>query len=266
MKMKKTEETLTKIREHLKTLKLKGIQKVLEKELADAAQQALPPTDLLERLLAIEAKAFLERRIERKISQSRLPDRKLLSDFDFAFQTGVDKAQVMELAKLDFVGRKQGLVIAGNSGTGKSHIAKALLLIGCTQQYNCRYTTAADMLTDLMASRADNSFHRKLRQYISPDILLIDEIGFARLEQQDARNASLFFKVIDGRYCKGSTLLTSNIGFSELGDYLGDPVVTTASVDRMVHHSIILNIQGPSWRMHESKKLNAQARKAKPKA
>ncbi|HKN18587.1 MAG TPA: IS21-like element helper ATPase IstB [Dissulfurispiraceae bacterium] len=263
--MRKTEETLTKIREHLKTLKLNGIQKVLEQELADAAQQALPPTELLERLLAIEANAFIERKIERKIRESRLPERKLLSDFDFVFQTGIDKAQVMELAKLDFVGRKQGLVLAGNSGTGKSYIAKALLLIGCTKQYSCRYTTAADMLTDLMASRADNSFHRKLRQYISPDILLIDELGFDRLEQQDAKNASLFFKVIDGRYCKNSTLLTTNVDFKDLGDYLGDPVVTTAIVDRMVHHSIILNIEGPSWRMHESKKLNTQTRKAKTK-
>ena len=126
-----TEETLTKIRCHLETLKLLGIQKVLDQELAYAAQQALPPTDLLERLLAIEANARIERRIERKIKESRLPERKLLSDFDFGFQTGVDKAQVSEIAKLDFVGRKQGLVIAGNSGTGKSHIAKALLLIGC---------------------------------------------------------------------------------------------------------------------------------------
>ena len=264
--MKNTEETLTKIREHLKTLKLGSIQKVLERELAEAAQQALPPTELLERLLAIEANAQIERRIERRIRESRLPDRKMLSDFDFAFQTGVDKAQVMELAKLDFVGRKQGLVLAGNSGTGKSYIAKALLLIGCTQLYRCRYTTAADMLTDLMAGRADHSLHRKLRQYTSPDILLIDELGFDRLEQQDARNASLFFKVIDGRYCKGSTLLTTNIDFKDLGDYLGDPVVTTAIVDRLIHHSIILNIDGPSWRMHESKKLNAQTRKAKAKA
>jgi DNA replication protein DnaC len=255
------EETLTKIRRHLKTLKLVGIQRVIDKELADAAQEALPPTELLERLLAVEANALIERRIERRIKDSRLPDRKLLSDFDFGFQTGVDKAQVIDIAKLDFVGRKQGLVIAGNSGTGKSHIAKALLLIGCKQLYRCRYTTAADMLTELMASRADQSFHRKLKQYTSPDILLIDEIGFDRLEQQDARNASLFFKVIDGRYCKGSTLLTTNIDFKDLGDYLGDPVVTTAIVDRMVHHCIIINIQGPSWRMHESKKLNAEARK-----
>lgn len=186
-----------------------------------------------------------------------------MSDFDFSFQTGLDKAQVMEIAKLDFVERKQGLVIAGNSGTGKSHIAKALLLLGCARLFRCRYTTAADMLTELMASRADDTFARKLRDYTSPDILLIDELGFDRLEQQDARNASLFFKVIDGRYCKASTLITTNIGFKELGDYLGDPVVTTAIVDRVIHHSIIINIQGPSWRMHESKKLNASTVKPK---
>lgn len=160
--MKKTEETLTKIRQHLKILKLNSIQNALERELGDAVQKALPPTELLERLLSIEANALIERRIERKIKESRLTDRKLLSDFDFTFQTGMDMAQVMEIAKLDFVKRKQGLVIAGNSGTGKSHIAKALLLIGCIQQYRCRYTTAADMLTDLLASRADHSFHKKL--------------------------------------------------------------------------------------------------------
>ena len=251
------EETLTRIREHLKTLKLVGIQKVLEQELSEAAEKGLAPMELLERLLAVEANALIERRIERRIRESRLPERKLMSDFDFTFQTGLDKAQVMEIAKLDFVERKQGLVIAGNSGTGKSHIAKALLLLGCARLFRCRYTTAADMLTELMASRADNTFALKLRDYTSPDILLIDELGFDRLEQQDTRNASLFFKVIDGRYCKGSTLITSNIDFRELGDYLGDPVVTTAIVDRMIHHSIIINIQGPSWRMHESKRLNA---------
>jgi DNA replication protein DnaC len=259
----KKEETITKIRSHLKTLKLLGIQKVLDQELSGAVQKALTPTELIERLLSIEANSQIQRRIERRIKDAKLPERKLLADFDFVFQAGVDKTQVIEISKLDFVERKQGLVIAGNSGTGKSHIAKALLLIGCTKLYRCRYTTAADMLTELMASRADNSFHKKLRRYTSPDMLLIDEVGFDRLEQQDSRNASLFFKVIDGRYCKGSTLLTTNIDFKDLGDYLGDPVVTTAIVDRMVHHSIIINIDGPSWRMHESKKLNTQARKTR---
>ena len=247
----------------MKTLRLTAMEKALEKELSVAAKKAIAPTDLLERLLSIEANALTERRIERRIRESKLPERKLLADFDFSFQTGLDKTQVMEIAKLDFVERKQGLVIAGNSGTGKSHIAQALLLLACARLYRCRYTTAAAMLTDLMASRADNTLPTKLRTYTSPDILLIDELGFDRLEQEDARNASLFFKVIDGRYCKGSTLITTNIDFSQLGDYLGDPVVTTAIVDRLVHHSIIITIQGPSWRMHESKKLNAKTSKQK---
>lgn len=240
----------------------------LDQELARAAQQRSPATELLERLLAVETQSLLERRVERRIKESRLPERKLLADFDFVFQTGVDKAQIMELAKLDFVRRRQSLVIAGNSGTGKSHLAKALLLVGCAQSFRCRYTTATDMLATLLAGRADNTMALRLKEYTAPEILLIDEVGFDRLEQEDARPAALFWKVIDGRYGKRTTLLTTNIDFKDLGDYLGDPVITTAMVDRMIHHAIIINIQGPSWRLHESKKLNAQIRKGaktKPK-
>lgn len=248
---------MSRIRDSLKILRLNEISRVLDDELARVAQESSPPTDLLERLLTLEANALIQRRIERRIKESKLPDRKLLSDFDFAFQKGVNKTQIMELAKLDFVDRKQGVIIAGNSGTGKSHIAKALLLLGCRKTYRCRYTTAADMLRELIASLADGTLDKKLKRYVSPDILLIDEVGFDRLEQQDASNANLFHKVIDGRYCKGSTMITTNIDFKELGDYLGDPVITTAIVDRMVHHSIIFNIEGPSWRLYQSQQLNS---------
>ena len=112
------------------------------------------------------------------------------------------------------------------------------------------------MLRDLFSGLADDTLALKLKRYLTPDLLLIDEVGFDRLEQQDPRNACLFHKVIDGRYCKKSTMITSNIDFKELGDYLGDPVITTAIVDRMVHHSIILSIEGPSWRLHQSQQLN----------
>lgn len=240
------------------------MEKALDKELTEAAHKQTPPTELLERMLRIEAEALIDRRVERRIVEAKLPERKLLSDFDFVFQTGVDKAQIMELAKLDFATRKQGLVLAGNSGTGKSHLGKALLLLACTKLYRCRYTTGTAMLADLLAGQSDNSLHTRLKRYTQPDILLIDEVGFDRLEQHEAKNASLFFKVIDGRYDKKTTLVTTNVGFKELGDYLGDPVVTTAIVDRMVHHSVIINIDGPSWRMHESKKLNAKTKKPAP--
>ena len=236
---------------------MKTIADILDDELAKAAQESTPVTELLERLFTQEADALIQRRIERRIKQSKLPERKLLADFDFSFQKGLDKARIMEIAGLDFVKRKQGLILAGNSGTGKSHIAKAILLIGCMKTYSCRYTTAADMLRELLASLADDTLEKKLKRYLSPDILLIDEVGFDRLEQQDAYNANLFHKVIDGRYCKKTTILTTNIDFKQLGDYLGDPVITTAIVDRMVHHSIIINIEGPSWRLHESQELNA---------
>jgi DNA replication protein DnaC len=253
----KPSHSLARIKNSLKILGLNEISRALDHELAQAAKSASSPSELLDRLFTLEADARLQRRIERRIKESKLPERKLLADFDFMFQKGVDKAQIMELAKLDFVERKQGVIIAGSSGTGKSHIAKALLLLGCQKTYRCRYTTAAHMLSVLIASLADSSIDKKLKLYVSPDILLIDEVGFDRLEQKDPRNANLFFKVIDGRYCKGSTIITTNIDFKELGDYLGDPVITTAIVDRMVHHSIILTIEGPSWRLHESKKLNS---------
>jgi DNA replication protein DnaC len=260
MKKTTTPDNLEKIRSCLKLLKLNIIAAILDDELARAAREALPATELFERLLSKEAESLINRRIERRIKEAKMPERKLLTDFDFDFQTGLDKAQILQLAKLDFVRRKQGVIIAGNSGTGKSHIAKALLLIGCQETYRCRYTTASDMLRELLAGLADDSLDKKLRHYLSPDILLIDEVGFDRLEQQEAGKACLFHKVIDGRYCRGTTIMTTNIDFKELGDYLGDPVITTAIVDRMVHHSIIITIDGPSWRLHESQMLNKQSR------
>ncbi len=247
---------LEQIRTQLKTLKLFALEKVIESELARAETDNLDLTGALGRLLAIQIQATTESRIERRIRESKLPERKLLADFDFEFQTGVDKNQILKLASLAFVERNQGVIFAGNSGTGKSHLTKALMLLACQSLHRCRYTTAAAMLSDLLAGLADDSLELKLKAYTRPRILLIDELGFDRLEQESARNASLFFKVIDARYGKNSTWLTTNIDFKALGDYLGDPVVTTAIVDRMVHHAVIINIEGPSWRLHESKKLN----------
>ncbi len=254
----KSSDTTARIKSYLKNLKLGRIAEALDEELARAAREATPCAEMLERLLALEACALTERQIERRIKEAKLPERKLLTDFDFGFQSGINKKQIMELATLGFAGRGQGVILAGNSGTGKSHIAKALLLAGCRANFRCRYVTASAMLRELLASLADNTLEQKLKLFLAPELLLIDEVGFDRLEQHDARNAGLFHKVIDGRYCKGSTIVTTNIDFKELGDYLGDPVITAATVDRLIHHSVIITIQGPSWRLHESQNLNAE--------
>jgi DNA replication protein DnaC len=259
-----SDDTMANIRNHMKTLKLSRMEKALDEVLSAAGKDNLPTAVVLERLLEIEAVSLIERRIERRIRESKLPERKLLADFDFTFQTGIDRRQVMELATLGFIQRKQWLILAGSSGTGKSYIAKALLLLACQHQYRCRYVTASFMLRDLLSGLADDSLDDKLKAYVRPAVLLIDEIGFDRLEQESSRNASLFFKVVEGRYCKNTTIFTTNIDFKALGEYLGDPVVTTAMVDRMVHHALIINIDGPSYRMHESKRLNQPSGKETP--
>ena len=259
-----TNDPLDNIRKHLKTLKLTRMLNALDAELAAAEKQHLSTAAVLERLLEIEAVSLIERRMERRIRESKLPERKLLADFDFKFQTGIDRSQIMDLATLGFVERKQWLILAGSSGTGKSHIAKSLLLLACQHLYRCRYVSASDMLRNLLSGLADDSLDEKLKAYVRPQLLLIDEIGFDRLEQESSRNASLFFKVIEGRYCKNSTILTTNIDFKALGEYLGDPVITAAMVDRMVHHTVIIDIDGPSYRMHESTKLNRPPRKINP--
>ena len=254
--MKTMNDKIEDIKKCLSNLGLTLMKEIIEEKLLEAQKNSWSHTDLLEHLFQMENEALIQRRIERRIVESRLPERKLLSDFDFNFQPSLDKTQIMELATLNFVKSNQGLIIAGSSGSGKSHIAKALLLIGCKLQYRCLYTTSSLMLKHLISGLPDDTLEKKLKKYLNPDILLIDELGFDRIEQDNARNASLFFKVIDGRYGKKTTMMTTNVDFKELGDYLDDPVVTTAIVDRMVHHSTIINVIGPSWRMHQSSLIN----------
>ena len=256
-----TTAALQQIQICLKELKLSKIAELLDDELDRLNKGRSSATQMLLRLLETQAHYQRERRVERRIRESKLPERKTLIEFDFDFQPGLDRNLVLELMTMGFVSRRQGVILAGNSGTGKSHIAKALALEGCKQGYRVRYTTAADMLRVLFAALADDSLEQRLKQYLNPELLVVDELGFDRLEREDARNAALFFKVIDGRYNKWSTVLTTNIDFEQLGHYLGDPVVTTAIVDRMVHHSTVITIKGPSFRLNESKKLNQRKRK-----
>jgi DNA replication protein DnaC len=247
---------IEQIHRYLTELKLPKIKEMLSDELHRLNQGESSTLQLLHRLFDAQAQYQCERRIERRIRESKLPERKMLADFNFDFQPSLDREQLLQLATMNFVHQRQGVILAGNSGTGKSHIAKALALEGCKQNIRVRYTTASDMLKTLFSSLADDSLDEKLKQYINPELLIIDELGFDRLEREDSRNANLFFKVIDGRYTKLSTVLTTNVDFEQLGHYLGDPVVTTAIVDRMVHHSTVISIEGPSWRVEESKKLN----------
>lgn len=249
----------TDLEQLLKVLNLSKIREILPGELDRILRERTSAAQWLKSLLTKEVAARLERRIERRIKESKLPERKLLQDYDFDFQTGVDKSQIMGLVTLDFVARKRSVIFGGHSGTGKSYLAKALLLEACQYDYRCLYTSASDMLRHLRSGLVDDTLEKKIKRYLNPEVLLIDELGFDQIEQEETRYAALFFKVVEGRNGKASTIYTTNLDFKQLGDYLGDPVVTSAIVDRMIHHAIIIHIKGPSWRLHQSQQINQGA-------
>jgi DNA replication protein DnaC len=207
---------------------------------------------LLERVLGAEAAFKLERRIERRIAQSGLPERKTLEAFDWAFQPSLDKSFVMELAGLEFVRRKEDLVITGKCGAGKSHIIKAIGLRACQAQMSVRYARCVDLLDDLYAGLADATYPQRLRRWAGPDLLIVDDVGLGQVKKRDDEPtaAHTLFNLIDKRHGKASTAFTSNIKLSAWGRYLGDPTLAVAILDRVIMRAVRLDIDGPSYRQH----------------
>jgi DNA replication protein DnaC len=175
--------------------------------------------------------------------RGRLPVRKTFEAFNFGFQPKLDNDLILELATLRFVAQGKNVLLAGMSGTGKSHIALALGFIACAANRRVLYTTSADMLARLNMSLADDTLAQALKPHTRAELLVIDEVGLEQVERSEARRSGLIQKVLLPRYNEQrSTIITSNIPWEGWGDYLG----ATALVDRLRHHSHVIN--GPSYR------------------
>jgi len=218
---------------------------------------------LLEHVLSIEAAHKLEQRIARRIDTSGLVERKALEAFDWDFQPTLDKALMLELARLDFVRRRDDLVITGKSGTGKSHILKAFAVRACEQGIKMRYARCVDLLDDLHAGLADGTYARRLKGWARPDLLVVDDVGLGQIKKRgdEPTAAHTLYNLVDRRHGRVSTAVTSNIALSDWGRYLGDATLTAAILDRLAMHAIRINIDGPSYRQHV-----AQERANKPPA
>ena len=247
-------ETLERIREGLSTLHLTQMRQTLDEVLASPPREELSRPEWLWRVLEPQVRERLEGRVERRIRESRLPARKTLTAFDFDFQPNLDRDLVLELATLGFIDRGFNVLLAGMSGTGKSHIAMALALAACADNRRVRYTTSAQLLSTLNAALADESLESALRQYAQPDLLVIDEVGLEQVERSVASRAGLMQKVLLPRHERRSTIVTSNIPWDSWGDYLGDHLGAAALIDRLIHHSHVIVINGPSFRDHEHQK------------
>ena len=261
-----------RLQRHLELLGLTHTRRELEAHLQWAAAHKPSYSALLERILGAEAAHKLEARIQRRFTTSGLPERKLLESFDWDFQPKLDKSHILELAELDFVRRREDLVFTGDSGTGKSHILKAFALRACQQQMRVRYARCVDLVGDLHAGLADDTYDRRLRRWAKTEFLVIDDVGLGQLRKREDEPtaAHSLFNLIDARHGRASTAVTSNIKLSAWGRYLGDATITKAILDRLVMHAICLDVQGPSYRQHlAAQRANQRSgkprRKPKPK-
>jgi DNA replication protein DnaC len=248
-----------RILEDFSTLKVPVDAGQLDAVLARAAREGLSHLQFLHLLLAEQADGRRERSIARRIREARFRDLKPLSAFDWEFNRGaIDRVQVEELAGGAFVHRRDNLVLVGQSGVGKSFLIQGIGQSLCASGYTVRYTTSAGLLEDLTASLADQTLPRRVRYYARFDLLVIDEFGFDHIERkQSPQAANLLFKIIDARSRQGSTAVVTNIDFESWSDYLGDPPLATAFLDRVVDGAIIVKIKGKSYRAHRASPARA---------
>jgi len=241
-----------------KTLKLPLSAETLDAALAHAEQKGLSHLNFLELILGEPAARSRQRAIERRIRDAKFREDKSLADFDWKFNAhAIDRAQIEGLATGEFVRRGENLVMVGQSGVGKSHILQALSKRYCELGYRVRYTTSAGLLEDLRKSLAEQSLPRRVRYWSRFDLVVIDEFGFDRIERGECpQAANLFYKVIDARSGQRSTALATNIDFEAWSDYLGDPPLAMAFLDRVVDGAILLKIRGKSYRAHRVKRTS----------
>lgn len=247
------DELLNHLHDGLAVLGLGELRRALDESIAEPSQDE-SRLAWLWRLVEPQLRRRLESRAERRIREARLPVRKTFEAFNFGFQPKLDKDLVMELATLRFIAQGKNVLLAGMSGTGKSHIALALALLACTANRRALYTTSADMLARLNMSLADDTLAQALKPYTRAELLVVDEVGLEQVERNEARRSGLMQKVLLPRYNRQrSTIITSNIPWEGWGDYLGDHLGATALVDRLLHHSHVIVINGPSYRDWEHK-------------
>lgn len=252
----------SRVRRALDLLHLPSLADALPELLAWARKERPTPLALLDRALSPDADRTVARAIDRRLVDSGLPDRPTFETFDFAFQASLDKGLVLELAELDFLRAHEDLVLTGQSSTGKSHIVKSVAVRACVAGVRMLYRQFRVLMDDLYAGLADNTFERRMNRYARVPFLVIDDVGLGRVRRSpdEPTAAHMLFTLVDRRVGRASTALTSNIQLSAWGSYLGDPALTMAILDRMIHHAIRIEIDGPSWRDKESQELNQKRR------
>jgi DNA replication protein DnaC len=256
-------KTLDSIKKSLVALKMARALEVLDATLRKIEQGEINSIEALDHLLVEELTLRENRRVKAALMWARLSAIKTLTGFDFAFQPSLDKSRIMALAELKFIDRAEVIHLLGPPGTGKSHLATALAVEAVKAGRSVYFSTLADIITSLAKAERDGQLRERIRYLCRAALLVVDEIGYLPVTPG---GANLFFQLVNARYEKGAMILTSNRGFAEWGEVFGDAVVATALLDRLLHHAVVIQIEGSSYRLRQHADLVPEHMRSKATA
>ena len=245
----KTPPTDELLQTQLDFLKLPFIREHYAELAVTAAAQELSHVAFLQRLIEGEALQKHDRCTERRVLQARFPLRKTLDEFNWSWPTSINRLQIQNLFRLQFFEQKGNVIFISTTGLGKTHLSLALGYQACLKGYSVLFTTAVDAVNNLVAAGKAGARKQELRRYLRPSLLILDELGYLAL---DKTAADLLFQIISGRYERGSTVLTTNLPYKKwAGTLNNDATLTSALLDRLLHHSETVIIKGKSYRNPE---------------